>query len=83
MVLAEPGDVLLFRSDCWHSAIVNLSANQARLVVETNFGAHKVAGGSYGGGGAHRHLELAPETAAAATREQLRRLGKDVRSMPN
>ena len=76
VVLAKPGDLLLFRSDVWHSASVNLTADQARLVVETNFGAHKVAGGAYGGGNSYAHLPLAPATEDSITTAQLRILGQ-------
>ena len=79
VVLAQPGDMLLFRSDVWHSASVNLTDGTARLVVETNFGASKVAGGAYGGGGPYRHLALSAATEEAATDGQLRVLGKPPR----
>ena len=76
VVLARPGDLLLFRSDVWHSASVNLTADQARLVAETNFGAHKVAGGAYGGGNSYAHLPLAPATEGAITAAQRTVLGQ-------
>ena len=60
----------------WHSASVNLTPDQARLVVETNFAAHKVAGGAYGGGNTYRHLPLNAAIEKEISDDQLRVLGR-------
>lgn len=70
-VLAKAGDVLLFRSDVWHGGGANRSPNRDRLVVETVYGARKVANKFF----PYVGFELADTTRQAASARQLRLLG--------
>ena len=41
--VAAPGDMLLFRSDVWHSGGNNVTDNTTRLVVEAAYGSRRVS----------------------------------------
>lgn len=76
VALAQPGDILLFRSEVWHAGGVNLTEDKTRLCVETAFGARKVSQKFY----PYLNFQLAERTFEAATKRQLRLLGEHPQS---
>lgn len=70
-VLAAAGDVLLFRSDVWHSGSDNLTASRTRYLLQVHYGRREMA----------QHFvpfidfRIDPAVLAAATPRQRRLLG--------
>jgi hypothetical protein len=70
-VLCEVGDVLLFRSDLWHSGSDNLTADETRYLLQVHYGRREMA---------HHfapYLEwrFTPDVVAACSERQRRLLG--------
>lgn len=71
-VLCEAGDVLMFRSDVWHSGSRNRTPDRSRYLLQTHYGRRMVAQKF----SPYLQWRFNPEVIAAATPRQRRLLGE-------